>query len=184
MSAAAGAVAVRAEPAPHAAPRGFRPHSHEMVFEIGAPRARVWGWLEDPHTFTDSQVWPYRVEFVSADPETPAGFHEGGLNIHHGPFLHLPGTLAEIREGSYRDLRYFYGSHVVSPRWVRPTRLEFWVEDAGDAATRVRLRLSSFVRAPLVRVWSAAQAWFWRRFPRWMSRSLRAPLRADRESLR
>ncbi len=158
---------------PQAAPAGFQSSVYELEYEIAAQRSRVWGWLEDPATFVDGQVFPYRVEFVSPDPDTPPGFEVGGLNIHHGPFLHLPAMLTEIREGDYRDLRYFYGSYVLSPRLVRPTRLEFWVEDAGQG-TRVRLALSSYVRSSFAPIWQWGQRWFWARFPRFMSRALGA----------
>ncbi len=160
---------------PQAAPPGFQSCVYELEYEIAAPRSRVWGWLEDPATFVDGQVFPYRVEFVSPDPDASPGFHVGGLNIHHGPFLHLPAMLTEIREGDYRDLRYFYGSYVISPRLVRPTRLEFWVADAGDG-TRVRLALSSYVRDAFAPIWQRGQRWFWARFPRFMSRALGASI--------
>ena len=162
--------------APQAVAPGFAPHAFSLSFGVSAPRERVWAWLEDPATFVDGQVWPYRVEFTSGD-ERPPGFHVGGLNIHHGPFLHLPAVLCEIEEGCFRDLRYFYGSFVLSPRLVRPTRLRFWVEDeSGEAGggTLVRLRLDSFVRAGFTRSWSWGQRLFWSRFPRWLARSLDA----------
>ncbi|MDJ0850048.1 MAG: hypothetical protein QNK04_16885 [Myxococcota bacterium] len=161
---------------PQAAPSGFEPHAFEKDFSVGAPRERAWGWLEDPATFVEGQVWPYRVEFVSVDGNPP-GFHVGGLSIHHGPFLHLPGVLTEIREGEYRDLQYFYGSYAISPRLVRPTRLRFWLseESAPGGATHVRLRLDSFVRRGLGGLWTAGQRVFWSRFPRWMERSCATP---------
>ena len=146
---------------PQAAHAAFEPHAFEKTFVVPKPRGNVWSWLEDPATFTDSQIWPYRVEFVSADANPP-GFYEGGLNIHHGPLLHLPAMLTEIRDGSYRDLHYFYGSYVLSPRLVRPTRLRFWVEDDTEArGTRVRLQLDSFVRRGFVGAWSLGQRIFW-----------------------
>ncbi len=157
---------------PNAMPPGFAKHAYEKQFEVAAPSDAVWAWLERPETFTQGQVWPYRVEFVSADADVAPGFVEGGLNIHHGPFLHLPATLTEIREGEYRDLQYLYGSFVGSPRLVRPTRLEFWVDAIDEEHTRVRLRLSSYVRRRLARPWTSAQRIFWSRFPRWMRREL------------
>ncbi len=158
-------------PPPNAAPPGFVAHVFEKRFRVSAPRSSVWQWLEDPTTFVDSQVWPYRVEFVSAEAGVAPGFQVGGLNVHHGPFLHLPGMLTEIREG-YRDLHYFYGSFVLSPRLVRPTRLEFRVEDAPEGDTGVEMRLTSFVRGGFAGLWTFGQRLFWSRFPRWMARSL------------
>ena len=149
---------------PNARPPGFVDHAFEHAFEVGAPPSSVWAWLNDPDTFVRGQVWPFRVEFVSASPDEPAGFHRGGLNIHHGPLMSLPGTLTEIRDEEYRDLQYFSGSYVLSLRLIRPTRLEFWLTDMSHGGTRVRLRLSGFVRRPLAGIWTAAQRIFWRRF--------------------
>ncbi len=162
------------EAPPHVAPPGFAEHVYERSFVVSAPRQAAWAWLEDPATFVDNQIWPFRVEFVSADPGVPPGFHVGGLNVHHGPLLCFAGILTEIREGAYRDLRYFYGSYALSLRLIRPTRLEFWLEDAGEGETRVRLRVTSLVRGWLAGTWTVAQRVFWRRFPRWMARSLGA----------
>jgi hypothetical protein len=161
---------------PNACPPRFVRHVFETDFSIDCPRERVWAWLEAPETFVDGQVWPFRVEFLSADPDTPAGFHVGGLNAHHGPLMSFCGQLTEIREGAYRSLDYFYGSYVLSLRLVRPTRLEFWVEDGEKESTRVRLRVSSFAHARFAKLWTRLQRLFWRRFPRWMSSALSAPL--------
>ena len=174
MNATAHAL-VSASVAPQAAPAGFRSSLYESEYTVAAPLDRVWGWLEDPATFVDGQVFPYRVEFVSPAPDTLPGFAVGGLNIHHGPFLHLPGVLTEIREQEYRELRYFYGSYVLSPRLVRPTRLEFWVAEA-EPGTRVRLALSSYVRDAFAPIWERGQRWFWGRFPHFMAKGVGAPL--------
>lgn len=157
---------------PNACPPGFARHAFEHAFRIDAARADVWAWLEDPDTFVRGQIWPFRVEFLSPHPEIAPGFVAGGLNIHHGPLLCLAGQLGEIREGAYRCLHYFYGSHVLSLRLVRPTALEVWVDDAPDGGTHVRLRVSSFVHPRFARLWSLLQRTFWRRFPRWMSSAL------------
>lgn len=164
------------DPPPNACPPGFIAHTYEESFRIGAPREAVWSWLERPATFVDGQIWPFRVEFVSSDPAVAPGFVVGGLNVHHGPLMSFAGQLTEIREGAYRSLHYFYGSYVLSLRLIRPTCLEFWVEDADAAATDVRLRVSSFVRRPIAGAWGRAQRVFWRRFPRWMGSALDAPL--------
>lgn len=39
-------------------------HAYEQSFEVPFPVERVWGWLNDPATFTEGQVWLYRVEFL------------------------------------------------------------------------------------------------------------------------
>jgi len=186
MSAPAGAhplvapaPAVARLPAPpQGAPPGFVPHVYERHFSVSAARDRVWAWLEDPDTFVRGQVWPFRVEFVSPDPAVPPGFHVGGINIHHGPLMCFAGVLTEIREGEYRDLHYFYGSHLLGLRLIRPTRLEFAVADAASGGTDVTLRVTSLVRAGLARPWTLAQRAFWSRFPRWMARSLDARVRS------
>ena len=160
---------------PNGAPPGFVEHAHERTFPVSLPVGRVWGWLNDPATFVEGQVWPYRVEFVRG------GFEPGVLNVHHGPFLNAAGVIGEVRLPGpgvvgYRDLKYFYGSYALSPRLVRPTRLRFWAE--GDASgTRLTLRLDALVRRPFVPVWELSQKVFWSRFPVWMRREL--PSRAE-----
>ncbi len=160
-------------PVPYGAPQGFVEHAYQRSFVVPVPIERVWGWLNDPATFTEGQVWPYRVEFVDG------GFEPGVLNVHYGPFLNAAGVIGEVRGPSprapgYRDLKYFYGSYALSPRLVRPTRLRFWAEEAFSPArdTRVSLRLDSLVRRPFVPVWELSQRIFWSRFPVWMAKEL------------
>ncbi len=167
------------DPAPQATPPGFVPHAYEKTFATPHERAAVWAWLCDPATFTEGQVWPFRVEFVHPETGAPAGFEEGVLNVHHGPLILFAGVLGEIRAPEYRDLRYFYGSYAISLRLIRPTRLQFWLSDLGGSGapgggTIVRLRLDSAVRPWLGALWTRAQGVFWDRFPRWMERSLGA----------
>ena len=154
---------------PKGAPPGFMTHVHRHAFSMPHPGARVWGWLNDPATFTEGQVWPYRVEFVNG------GFQPGVLNAHQGPFLNLPGVIGEVRgfeRGvAYRDLQYFYGSYAISPRVVRPTRLQFWAEESAGG-TLVTLQLDSLVRRPFGRAWCLSLRVFWSRFPRWMASAL------------
>jgi hypothetical protein len=167
-----------AAPAPHAAPTGFAPHVYATTFTSAHPRERVWRWLCDPATFTEGQVWPWRVEFVDPVTREAAGFEEGVLTTHHGPLINFAGQLTEIRgvdhDVAYRDLRYFYGSYAISLRLFRPTRLQMWAEDAGEGeGTRVRIQLDSYVRPALAHVWTWGQRTFvWDRFPAWMERSL------------
>lgn len=157
---------------PQGKPPGFIPHVHRYEFRTPHPPSLVWAWLNDPATFTEGQVWPYRVEFIDG------GFEPGVLNAHQGPLLNLPGVIGEVRplgQGpAYRDLQYLYGSYALSPRLVRPTRLQFWAEGSGGG-TFVTLQLDSLVRRRFVRVWSILQRIFWERFPRWMSSALRDP---------
>lgn len=157
---------------PNGAPRGFVEHDYSKTFHTPHPIRQVWAWLNDPATFVDGQVWPYRVEFVDG------GFEPGVLNVHHGPFLNVAGTIGEVRgpadddRPAYRDLQYFYGSYALTPRLVRPTRLQFWADENGPSGTTVTLRLDSLVRRPFVRPWDLSQKVFWSRFPRWMDSAL------------
>ena len=154
---------------PAGAPNGFVRHAYEKTFSVGHPVGRVWAWLNDPATFVDGQVWPFRVEFVDG------GFEPGVLNVHHGPFLNVAGAIGEVRgpgaRTAYRDLKYFYGSYALSPRLARPTRLQFWAEERGGG-TVVTLRLDALVREPFVPVWDFGQRVFWSRFPRWVESAL------------
>ena len=103
----------------------------------------------------------------------PAGFHVGVLNTHHGPGLNFAGVIAAVEPMAYRDLRYFYGAYALSPRWIRPTRLQFWTEADGEG-TGVRLQVDSLVRAGWGGRWSWLQERFWRRFPRWLRKGVDA----------
>jgi hypothetical protein len=162
-------------PVPASAPAGFVPHAYRRSFVTPFPVVRVWRWLNDPATFTEGQVWPFRVEFVDG------GFEPGVLNVHHGPLLNVAGVIGEVRDPrpdvpAYRDLKYFYGSYAISPRLVRPNRLQFWAEATGrqGGGTHVTLQLDSLVRRPFVPLWERSQKIFWARFPEWMKRELSA----------
>ena len=155
---------------PAGAPEGFASHAYRRAFQVPHEQRRVWNWLNDPATFTEGQVWPFRVEFVNGS------FEPGVLNVHHGPLLNFAGAIGEVREpdddtAGYRDLKYFYGSYAISPRLVRPTRLQFWVESSGEG-TLLTLQVDSFVRQRFTRVWDFSQKVFWQRFPRWMGSAL------------
>jgi len=151
----------------------MEPHAHEMSFKVPWSIESSWRWLNNPDTFIRGQIWPYRVEFVSPDPAVPPGFHVGVLNTHHGPWMNFAGVITEIRPMEYRDLRYFYGAYAFGPRWIRPTRLQFWTEPV-DSGTQVRLRVDSLIRKGWARPWTWMQARFWQRFPKWMRRGIDA----------
>src|SRR5918998_6338175 len=126
-------------PVPAGAPDGFVEHAYQKTFSVAHPIGRAWAWLNDPATFVEGQVWPFRVEFVDG------GFEPGILNVHHGPLLNVAGAIGEVRGPdaggpAYRDLEYFYGSYAISPRLARPTRLQFWAEE-GLEGTVVTLHL-------------------------------------------
>ncbi|MEM8600682.1 MAG: hypothetical protein AAGF99_12240 [Bacteroidota bacterium] len=155
--------------APHEAPSHFRAHTYRHVWTVSHDRAAVWAWLNDPATFTDGQLPPYRVEFVPPFAGGPTSFAPGVLNVHHGPGILFAGVLGEIAppapgRTAYRDLRYFYGSHALSMRLVRPTRLQFWADDAAPRSTRVTLQLDALVARWFVPAWALGQRAFWAGF--------------------
>lgn len=154
---------------PHVAPSHFVEHVLAREFIVDAPLEPVWAWLEDPKTFTSGNIWPYYVEFVSANDDPP-GFYVGGINIHHGPFLNFAGMITEIREDEYRDLQYFYGSFFLSHRIVRPTRLQFWVTPHTEGQTKVKLQVDSLVAGWFKGIWHAGQTFFWGLFVSGMKR--------------
>ena len=152
-------------------PPGFKTHAYSFEVEIPAEEKYVWQWLNDPKTFTDTQVWPYKVEFYSPDPERiPNGFHEGVLTNHTGPLINFAGKLTKIEE-HYRDLQYFYGSYAFRFNWFRPFRLEFHATE-NNGHTTVRCTLSTYVKPGLYNLWERSQRIFWRRFKRWSRKSV------------
>ena len=96
----------------------------EKTFKVSEKRMdKIWERLNRRESFVKGQVFPYKVEFANPTQEGP--FQTGELNIHHGPLLSLHGVIGEI-SSEYRDLKYFYGSYVLSFRIIRPVRLEFF----------------------------------------------------------
>lgn len=106
--------------------------------------------------FVDGQIPPYKVEF---DADSQSGsFKEEELNIHHGPLLSVHGAIGKVTN-DYRDLKYFYGSSVLSFRLIRPTRLEFFRKD-----DTIELKLHSYVRSWLGPFWEFGNTIFWKIF--------------------
>jgi hypothetical protein len=164
-------------------PRGWKQHAFERRWAVKAPRRAVWSWLNDPSTFT-RQIWPFRVEFLEGSGvDGASGFAPGVLNAHHGPLLNACGVITEIDEGAdgdgrYRDLQYYYGSFVIGMRFVRPTRLQFWVEDDAEGAA-VRVRIESDVARWFAPMWSLINGFFWLSFPQWMRSGARKRARTN-----
>lgn len=153
-------------------PPGFKEHTYKFTFQFEGKESHVWQWLNDTRTFTDTQVWPWKVEFYSPDPDKiPNGFHQGVLTNHFGPFINLAGELTEINNGKYRDLQYFYGSYVISFRWIRPCRLEFGTEQEGDIIYVTGV-LKSYVKSSVSGMWTTFQKIFWHRFGNWAKKSI------------
>ena len=163
-----------AVPPPDATPPpGFVEHTFARDFEVALPRAAVWDWLNDPATFIRGQPWPYFVEFVDG------GFETGVLNTHTGPLIHFPGVIGEVRAPEYRDLSYLYGAYVFRMRWIRPVRLQFWVDEIdvdGNTGTRVHVRVDSHVRSWIRGIWSTGNSFFWRFFGRTIQKGVRRRL--------
>ncbi len=153
-------------------PPGFENHIFQFAFRVETTPENVWDWLNDTKTFTETQIWPYKVEFYSPDPENVhTGFNEGILTNHTGPFINFAGELSRIEPNKYRDLQYFYGSYAFRFRLVRPYRLEFNTVDEGDS-TIVTCTLSSYVKPWFDNIWTTLQTLFWGRFKRWASKSI------------
>jgi len=112
--------------------------------------------LQKRETFVKGQLPPYKVEFDA--PIQSGTFEEGELNIHHGPLLSVHGVIGEISE-KYRDLRYFYGSYILSFRLVRPLRLEFFKENEG-----IRLKVTCLVKPWFIKPWEILNNIFWKFF--------------------
>lgn len=153
-------------------PIKFLDHSYTLAFEADFSRQKIWNWLNKMDTFTEGQIWPYRVEFVDPHGAAPR-FESGVFTNHHGPLMNFAGVIGEMRDFEYRDLKYFYGSYFLSFRWIRPYRLEFWLDEVGSEKTKVTLKVSSYVAPSWDGRWTWMQTHFWKRFPRWMNKELR-----------
>lgn len=152
-------------------PPGFITHVYEFSVNVKSSEAEVWKWLNDPDTFIKGQVWPFRVEFYSPEPDKiPNGFHKGVLNTHHGPLINFPGVITEVSE-HYRDLQYNYGSYALSFRWIRPYRLEFFTKQHDDF-TQIDCKLSSYVKPWIKGFWNTSQGLFWIGFKKLIRKNL------------
>jgi hypothetical protein len=151
---------------------GMVEHAFERSWDVEFLRQDVWDWLNDPKTFTRGQPWPYFVEFIDG------GFETGVLNTHTGPMIHFCGVIGEVRAPEYRDLIYLYGAYAIRMRWIRPRRLQFWVQPHGQG-TRITMRLDSHVRGWLRGPWNLFNRMFWSFFGRTIRSGVR---RRQRES--
>lgn len=138
-------------------PKGFVLDVIEREFTYSDKEiASVWKRLQRRETFSKGQIFPYQVEFVADSQE--GDFQTGELNIHHGPFLSVHGAIGEVRS-DYRDLRYFYGSYVLSFRLVRPLQLEFFRE-----GNHLKLKLRSYIRPWFKPFWRFGNFLLWSSF--------------------
>ena len=118
-------------------------------------------------TFTKVQIIPYRVEFT--DVEKKASFSSGVWTHHHGPFLNACGQNGEMRPMEYRDLHYKYGSYVLSFRFIRPVRLQFFFKE-DPKGTLLSVQFDCYVSPFLYRFWDMIMKIFWRGFGNLMAK--------------
>ncbi len=138
-------------------PDGMVEDVYERRFLLDKEKvAEVWQQLNQRETFVDGQIFPYRVEFDAEEQRGP--FLPGELNIHHGPFLSLHGAIGSVSD-SYRVLEYFFGSYVVSFRFIRPVKLEFFCEEQA-----IRMKIHSYVKPWLFKLWRKGNDLFWKFF--------------------
>ena len=135
-------------------PNKFQNLIYEKKIKVDPSKLNeFWEKLNLRETFIDAQFFPYKVEFATG---LKSGcFQTGELNIHHGPFLSVHGSIGKVSE-NYRDLNYFYGSYALSFRLVRPTRLEFLKENDG-----IRLKLHAFIKPWFAPFWRMGNNFFW-----------------------
>jgi len=149
-------------------PPGMRLHTFTLDFSVDSSVKDVWRWLNDPRTFIDGQLPPYRVEFL------PERFEVGVINNHHGPGLNLPAVITVMDAPKYREMQYLYGSYVASLRLIRPTALKFWLEEPSVNTCILRVELASWVHPWMASVWTIGQSFFWRLFGVSISRQVAA----------
>jgi hypothetical protein len=136
-------------------PKWMKKNIYSRIFFLSQDKIeKVWNNLQRRETFTKGQVFPYRVEFVNDEQLGP--FKEGELNIHHGPFLSVHGVIGEISD-TYRDLKYFYGSYILSFRLARPVRLEFFKRE-----DHIELKIHSYLHPKFEPIWTLINNIFWR----------------------
>lgn len=155
-------------------PPKFHNVDYVRTFSLSAPRTKVWEWLNTPETFT-TQCPPYRVEFLSPDPTLPANFREGVYTAHHGPLLMAAGILTVMQPPEFRELKYCYGSYVISMRFARPTCLSFWLSDTPEGGTEVKLSLQAQVKSWFRPLWWIGMRGFWPLFVLEMKFRFRKP---------
>ena len=143
-------------------PKNMKTHCFDQTWHILAPINDCWTILNSMETFTKGQVFPYKVEFLAEDIQSPS-FSTGVWTNHHGPLLNVCGRIGKIVKHSYRDLNYCYGSYIVSFRLIRPVRLQFLFDHKAPYTT-VTLKLECYVHQLIYPVWSMIKNIFWKSF--------------------
>ena len=139
-------------------------HSFKKKVMVKKPIDRCWEFLNRMDTFTDGQVFPYRVEFVSENENEEPSFTTGTWTNHHGPLLNAAGKIVTMNPFSYRDLHYTYGSYALSFRLLRPVRLQFFFEEIDKNKTSVRVQFDTYVPNWFSKLWTFTQYFFWKPF--------------------
>ena len=152
-------------------PKGFVVSSTVVTMTSPHAISKVWSWLNRMETFTKGQISPYRVEFVGQE-EDPS-FSVGTYNNPHGPLLNLPAMITVMDEPHYREMRYLYGSYVITFRWIRPTELKFTLKEAADNTTEVTVELVAHTKPFIKGIWQALNRFFWRKGFGWWVKRLR-----------
>ena len=148
-------------------PGNFILHQYKKEYELSHSIEQTWDTLMKQSTFTDTQVWPFRVEF-----DRPQVYMETGMaNIHHGPLLLFTGEIAEVRPAEYRDLQYYMGSYFGSVRLIRPARLEISLKPS-SSGTSATIILTSYVRPWISGIWNMMLKLFWSNFGRFLNRRI------------
>lgn len=142
--------------APQFLPPHFVADEFETSFTLNQTQVQVFHFFCNTKTFTNLQIPPYRVEFVSCHPDKKNVFETGVQTIHHGPLMNFAGVIGEIRSPYYRDLQYYYGSYAISLYLARPVRLEIWFDKISDKKTKVKIKVTWHIRKSF--------RWFWRLF--------------------
>ena len=148
-------------------------HSFKKKVMVKKSIDRCWEFLNRMDTFTDGQVFPYRVEFVSENENEEPSFTTGTWTNHHGPLLNICGQIGEMKAPTYRDLNYSYGSYVLTFRWIRPVRLQIFLSSIEDQKTDITIQLDCYVAPFLKGFWSMAQTFFWSGFGSTLRRQIK-----------
>ena len=148
------------------APRDFQSHLFEMIYELQCPPSDVWTWISKQHSFEEMRPFLCHLEFNGP------GIKPGVLHLHQGPFYLLAGTIGKMKTSAYRDLHYFYGSHILGIKWIRPVRMQCWVAESPKGST-LKVHFESQVRSVIKGPFNFFQKCFWKYFGWNMRRSLR-----------
>lgn len=142
-------------------PNFLKHHCFKTSWLIKKPIKAIWKTLNTMETFSNAQLFPYRVEFVDSDKK--AAFKTGVWTNHHGPLLNACGQIGEMKTHEYRDLNYSYGSYVLSFRVIRPVRLQFFFREDPNG-TLLSVQFDCFVAPSLYKCWDILMKIFWRGF--------------------